>query len=271
VERERSAQQVVAAQGAPAPRVVAYEAEPASLDRAFMVMERVPGRPQMVIQFPQLLGKVPSLFTLPRRHAGAMRLVHGLDAQPLLDAFAAVGIDRRHAGPEHWLDGSGEQIDEYGLDGLRPGLEWLYAHRPPDPARPAICHGDLFGANILETNGAVTGLVDWNLVTVAEPAFDLGGQIAGNEMSAVPGPRALQLAVMGFGRLLARALRNAYAEVDADRVRFYSAMRAFTEMTYKLAAMTRVRRTGTPERMATWRPDQCARYFLDRTGVRVEI
>jgi aminoglycoside phosphotransferase (APT) family kinase protein len=42
VERERCAQQVVSAQGVPAPRVVAYEPEPSSLDRPFMVMERLP-------------------------------------------------------------------------------------------------------------------------------------------------------------------------------------------------------------------------------------
>ncbi len=271
VERERCAQEVVAAQGAPAPRVLAYEAEPGSLDRPFMVMERLPGRPQMVSEFPQLLLQAPRLFTLPRRHAGAMHIVHALDAQPLIDAFAAAGIDRRNAGPEHWLDGSGEQITEWSLDGLRPGLEWLYVNRPPDPPRVSICHGDLFGANILEARGVVTGLIDWNLVTVAEPAFDLGGQIAGNEMSAIAGPRVAQLAVMGFGRLLARGLRTAYGDIDGDRVRYYAAMRAFTETAFKLAAQARVAKTGVPERMATWRPEQCARYFLDRTGVRVDI
>jgi aminoglycoside phosphotransferase (APT) family kinase protein len=271
VERERYAQEVVCAQGAPAPRVLACEAEPRGLDRPFMIMERRPGRPQMVIEFPQLLLQTPRLFTLPRRHAAAMHLVHALDAQPLIDAFAAAGIDRRHAGPEHWLDGAGALIAEWGFDDLRPGLEWLYANRPPDPARVVICHGDLFGANILETRGVVTGLIDWNLVTVAEPAFDLGGQIAGNEMTAVPGPRVLQVAAMGFGQLLARGLRKAYGQIDDDRVRYYAAMRAFCEMTFKLAAMARVERTRVPERMATWRPDQCARYFLDRTGVRVEL
>lgn len=270
VERERCAQEVVAAQGAPAPKVLACEPEPASLDRAFMVMERLPGRPQMNIEFPQMLLQAPRLFTLPRRHAGAMRLVHALDAQPLIDAFAAAGIDRRHAGPEHWLDGAGELIDQWELRGLRAGLEWLLTNRPPDPSRVSICHGDLFGANILETKGVVTGLIDWNLVTVAEPAFDLGGQIAANQMSAVPGPRVVQLAVMGFGRLLARGLSRAYGAIDDDRVAYYAAMRAFTEMTFKLAAQARVAKTGVPERMATWRPEQCARYFLDRTGVRVE-
>lgn len=271
VERERCAQEVVSAQGAPAPKVLACEPEPASLDRPFMVMARMPGRPQMNIEFPQLLVQAPRLASLPRRHAGAMHLIHALDAQPLIDAFAAAGIDRRNAGPEHWLDRSGELIADWELHGLRPGLDWLYENRPPDPPRVSICHGDLFGANILEADGVVTGVIDWNLVTAAEPAFDLGGQIAGNEMSAIPGPRPLQLVVMGFGRLLARGLRKAYGEIDDDRVRYYASMRAFCEMTFKLVQQARVAKTGIPERMATWRPEQCARYFLDRTGIRVDI
>jgi aminoglycoside phosphotransferase (APT) family kinase protein len=225
----------------------------------------------LVIEFPMLLAYAPSLVTLPRRHAAAMHLVHGLDARPLIDAFAEVGIDRYNAGPEHWFDRSEEQIDTYGLEGLRPGLDWLRANRPPDPERVSICHGDLFGANILERRGKVTGIIDWPLVTIAEPAFDLGGQIAANEMSAVPGPKALGYAVMGFGKLLARGLRKAYGPIDRDVVGYYSAMRAFTETAFKLSAMERVRRTGVPERMATWRPAQCARYFLDRTGCRIEV
>ena len=48
-------------------------------------------------------------------------------------------------------------------------------------------------------------------------------------------------------------------------------MRALSEGVYKLAAQARVRETGVPERMPTWQPKQCARYFLDRTGVAVDI
>jgi aminoglycoside phosphotransferase (APT) family kinase protein len=273
VRRERCAQDVVAAQGVPAPRVFASDEGTDVLGRPFMLMERMRGRPQMVIQFPQLLGQAPRLLSLPRRHAAAMAMVHALDASPLFDAFEAAGIDARSAGPDHWLDGAESSIETWELDRLRPALDWFRTNRPPEPARPSICHGDLFGANVLEESGRVTGIIDWNLVTIGDPAIDIGGQVAGYEMSAVPGPRAVQLGVMGFGKLLARGLRREYAryrDIPASSIRYYAAMRAFTEMTFQLDAERRIRMTGIAERLPTWRPEQCARYVFDRTGVDVE-
>jgi aminoglycoside phosphotransferase (APT) family kinase protein len=272
VRRERCAQEVVAAQGVPAPRVVACEDEAGSLDAPFMLMERLPGRVQLAIDFPRVLIEVPKLITMHHRHAEAMRMVHRLDAQPLLDAFEAAGIDRRAAGPDHWLDLSDEWIERWRLDGVRPGLDWLRANRPDDPERLSINHGDFFGGNILEERGRTTGILDWNLVTVADAAFDVGGQMAVSEMSPLEAPLPIRLVATGIGQLLARGLRRAYpvSDLDADSVRYYAVMRAFTEMVYKLAAQARVRETGVPERMPTWRPKQCARYILDRTGVRVE-
>lgn len=274
VRRERCAQDVVAAAGLPAPRVLACDETPTALGRPFLVMEHLPGRPQIRIDFPGLLLEGPRLLSLPRRHAAAMRQLHALDPAPLLQAFAQAGIDRRAAGPEHWLDVAETTISRWGLDGLHAGLAWLRANRPPDPPRLSICHGDLFGANVLEQHGRVSGLVDWNCVTVADPSFDVGGQVAGYEMSAVPGPRIVQLLVVGHGQLLARGLLAEYRRAHPlaeDRIRYYAAMRAFVELTHKLGREAEVRTTGVSQRMPTWRPDQCARYFRRRTGVALGI
>jgi len=61
IRRERCAQDVVSAQGVPAPRVLLCEDTAGALGRPFMVMERLPGRPQMVIEFPGLLAHAPRL------------------------------------------------------------------------------------------------------------------------------------------------------------------------------------------------------------------
>jgi aminoglycoside phosphotransferase (APT) family kinase protein len=267
VRRECLAQQVAAAQGVPAPRVVACEPD---RDPPFMVMERLVGRPQMVIAFPSIFLEVPRLFTLPRRHAKALNLVHSLDAAPLAEAFAAAGIDGT---PKGWLDRTDLLIERWRLDGLRPALEWLRSNAPPADAI-AICHGDLFGANILERRGRITGIIDWALVTVTDPAFDLGGQLAAYEMSATPGPYVFQLLSIAFGRLLAWGLRGSYRKyrkIPRATITYYSVMRAFTEMTFKLALTAEMERTGETIRLATWRPPQCARYIRRRTGVRVTI
>ena len=237
-----------------------------------MLMERLPGRVQLAIDFPRVLIEVPKLVTMHHRHAEAMRMVHRLDAQPLLDAFEAAGsTGARRAGPLARSLDSGSSVG--GSRATRPGLDWLRANRPDDPQRLSINHGDFFGGNILEERGRITGILDWNLVTVADAAFDVGGQMAVSEMSPLEAPLPIRLAATGIGQLLARGLRRAYpvSNLDADTVRYYAVMRAFTEMVYKLAAQARVRETGVPERMPTWRPKQCARYILDRTGVRVEL
>jgi len=274
VRREQCAQEVVSAQGVPAPRVLACDSTSAWLGRPFMVMERLPGRPQMVVEFPRLLVEVPRLFSLPRRHAAAMHMVHALDVAPLLRAFEAAGIDRRSAGPERWLDSSEAMITRWGLDGLRPGLDWLRSHPPPAPSRLTICHGDLFGANILEDGGRVTGIVDWNLVTVADPAFDVGRQIAAYDMSPVPGPSIIQPIAIGVGKLLALGLQREYSrfgELSEEAVGYYGAMRAFTELAFKIGLQAEARATGVVRRMPTWKPEQCARYFRRRTGVSIDL
>ena len=273
IRRERCAQDAVSAQGVPAPRVLACEDTAGSLERPFMIMELLPGRPQIAIDFPGILIEAPRLFTLPRRHAAAINMVHALDATQLLRAFEMAGIDRRAAGPEHWLDGADATIARWGLAYLRPGLEWLRSQRLAEPQRYAICHGDFFGANILEKRGRVTGIIDWNLVTVADPAFDVGGQIAVYEMSPVPGPRVMQLTATGFGQLLAREFRRAYRRyrtIAEEKIRYYAVMRAFTELTFKLGLVAEGAATGASRRMPTWRPDQCARYIKRRTGVAIE-
>lgn len=274
VVRERCAREVVAAQGGPAPRVLAFERKRDELGGAFMVMEFLEGRPQMVIEFPQIVLEVPRLFTLPRRHAKAMNLVHSLDAQPLIERFAANGIDRRAAGPDNWLDRAEEWMVRWDLDGLRPALDWLRTNRPDEPSRPSICHGDLFGANIRERRGHVTGIIDWSLTSVGDPAYDIGGQLAAYEMSATPGPYVFQALSIAFGRVLAwgfRASYRRYRRIPRETVRYYSVYRAFIEMTFKLGTMAETQATGVVRRMPTWRPGQCARYIRRRTGVRVVI
>ena len=274
VRRERCAQEVVSAQGVPAPRVLVCEDAAGVLDWPFMVMERLRGQIQLGAEFPRVVIEVPRLFTLSKRHAPALAMVHALDAQPLLDCFAQAGITERESGPGYWLDLSERFIDEWSLDGLRAGLAWLRANAPLPPARASICHGDLFGGNILEEDGRITGILDWNLATVASPEFDVGGQIAVAEMSPVPAPPPIPWIALAVGRGLARGLRRHYPRFESLSpvwLTYYAAMRAFTELTFKLRTRARIRATGVPERMPTWKPAQCARYFRRRTGVRVDI
>src|SRR5262249_44542216 len=56
---------------------------------------------------------------------------------------------------------------------LEPAMTWLFDHRPTTEQRRVICHGDFHPQNILMAHGTVTGVIDWPIATVAEPAFDV--------------------------------------------------------------------------------------------------
>jgi aminoglycoside phosphotransferase (APT) family kinase protein len=152
--RERDIQNAVAGLGFPAPRVLAASADPRALDGAFLIMERMPGRPMLEVR------KIGVAAVLSRTQLQ----LHALDAGPLL--HAAMTFDAL-------LDQFGRRIAARSLHRLGKGLDWLTAHRPAEAARPVICHGDFHPQNILMENGAVTGVIDWPNALVADAAYDV--------------------------------------------------------------------------------------------------
>jgi len=152
--RERDIQNAVAGLGFPAPRVLAASADPAVLDGAFLIMERMPGRPMLEVR------KIGVAAILSRTQ---LRL-HALDADPLGRTVMTF---------DGLLDMFGRRIATRSIHGLGRALGWLTAHRPAEAARPVICHGDFHPQNILMEDGVVTGVIDWPNALVADPAFDV--------------------------------------------------------------------------------------------------
>jgi aminoglycoside phosphotransferase (APT) family kinase protein len=152
--RERDIQNAVAGLGFPAPRVLAASADPGALDGAFLIMERMPGRPMLEVR------KIGVAAVLSRTQ---LRL-HALDSGPLLRA--AMTFDGL-------LDQFGRRIAARSIHGLGGGLDWLTAHRPAEAARLVICHGDFHPQNILMEAAVVTGVIDWPNALVADPAYDV--------------------------------------------------------------------------------------------------
>jgi aminoglycoside phosphotransferase (APT) family kinase protein len=152
--RERDIQNAVAGLGFPAPRVLAASADPGALDGAFLIMERMPGRPMLEVR------KIGVAAVLSRTQLQ----LHALDAGPLLPA--AVTFDGL-------LAEFGRRIAARSLHGLGRGLDWLTVHRPAEATRPVICHGDFHPQNILMEHGVVTGVIDWPNALVAHPAYDV--------------------------------------------------------------------------------------------------
>jgi aminoglycoside phosphotransferase (APT) family kinase protein len=160
--RERAVQNALAMLGYPAPRVLAASANPVPLGGAFLVMERMPGRPMLEVR------KWGIAAVLVR-----MQLwLHDLDVDGLRRA-----VDQEGGGDLPSFDGLladlGRRVADRPMEGLARAMRWLHEKRPPEPTHPVMCHGDFHPQNILMSGAAVTGVLDWPNAVLADPAYDV--------------------------------------------------------------------------------------------------
>lgn len=254
--RERDIQNAVADLGFPTPRVLAASADPGALGRAFLIMERMPGRPMLEVR------KVGVAAVLSRTH---LRL-HALDAAPLLRV--AMTFDAL-------LDQFGRRIAARSIRGLGKALDWLVAHRPAETAQPVICHGDFHPQNILMKDGVVTGVIDWPNALVADPEFDVATTrtilgFAPLELSTLPAvARVLLRAARPL--LLARYLAG-YRRgrpIDEGTLGYYEAaacMRHLVRIGDQRLAAAEAGRAPGPLDASTFGERLCAR-FARITGI----
>jgi aminoglycoside phosphotransferase (APT) family kinase protein len=58
---------------------------------------------------------------------------------------------------------------------IRAAIRWLRANPPPPPAKIAVVHGDYRTGNFLfDTQGAIHGVLDWEMAHLGDPLEDLG-------------------------------------------------------------------------------------------------
>jgi aminoglycoside phosphotransferase (APT) family kinase protein len=227
--RERVTQNAVAAQGYPAPRVLAATTDPVPLGGPFLVMERLPG---MVLIDAQRLGLAGVLVEAQAR-------LHALKAEPLLAALdqEAGSGGRRTVGIDSYLQALDRRIAHASLEGLKPVMRWLQEHRP-SPGPPVICHGDFHPRNLLVAAGRLTGVLDWPNALVADAEFDVATTL--NILRFVPAdlavPSKVTRALARIARpiLIARYLTGYRRRraLDRDRLAYYevaTAMRALVQ------------------------------------------
>ena len=113
---------------------------------------------------------------------------------------------------------------------LRFALGWLDDHAPSTERRPVVCHGDVGPGNFLFSDGAVTGLLDWELCHLGDPHDDLG-------MLAL---RAHQLNAFGDLDEDLRHYRSVSGlDVDAGQVRFHRAVALVLGLTTSVMQLDR--------------------------------
>src|SRR5271156_6116500 len=100
--------------------------------------------------------------------------LHQLPVEPLIRALEQQGLPLEKITLDSRMKRLRDLVEQPALAGLRPGVAWLDAHRVPDSQPPVICHCDFQPFNILAENGRVIGVLDWEHLTLAGAAMDLG-------------------------------------------------------------------------------------------------
>jgi aminoglycoside phosphotransferase (APT) family kinase protein len=237
---EAAVQNALAAQGYLAPRVMLVETDVAVLGGAFLVMERLEGRPlaegvdelvagggigrtlRLLAEIPRTLDRIATVW------ADCQADLHALPVEPVLRAIEAAGLPSSLVTVDGVLVSLDRAIDRLGLTGLRAVHDWLAGHRPPVPAALSVCHCDFHPLNILSDGGRATGVIDWGSVMVGDAALDVGGTLANLGTVPVGGSGPLRHLARGLVRLALWRYRRAYARrraLDESAVRYYQVLR----------------------------------------------
>jgi aminoglycoside phosphotransferase (APT) family kinase protein len=244
--RETAVQEEVVRQGFPAPRVLLSGEADDGLGRAFMVMERVQGRPPL----PEVMGTTAlaaigrAAIRLPDLLARTAARLHALDPGPLRSKLE--GVDGALVDVGDLLALLAERASEAQRPDLAAAAQHMLSTRPPSE-REAICHGDLHPFNILVDDDGQITVVDWTVALMADPAFDLGFTAMIMALAPIAIPRPLRRPVRAASRWGSREFLRRYrhhapaneSSLTDDVLAWYTAvhgLRALVEVSDWIAA-----------------------------------
>jgi aminoglycoside phosphotransferase (APT) family kinase protein len=216
-----------------APRMYARCEDPAIIGSVFHVMERRHGvvvrdeEPPPIRNQPEIRRRVSLALV------DALADLHGID-------IAEAGLS--HLGKPHgfverqvrgWTDrwNRSKTSDVPEMDAVG---RWLVESLPPNPARPAIVHGDFKLDNLMldaADPARLVAVLDWEMAALGDPLVDLGILLAYWVATAPPGHQdALTTVTTSPGWLTAAELVERYAARsgrDLTRLKFYEAFALF--------------------------------------------
>ncbi len=231
--------------GLPAPRILLVEPSAEVLGAPYVVMEMLPGRAflrgveplRFARDFPKLVRSWPDQF------AAVLETLGRVDGKSVLDVMERRGVPERFALSTRHLDWAEAILT--GENALDDAVGWLRANEPPPLERPVLVHGDLWPGNVLMRDGTASGLVDWTMGAVGDPALDVGFARVGFLLmpEPFPPPSPLRQLVHAAGVRIAEDIEErCTASVGGHvRVRYYEALRCVVQ----LAAVVAERRSDT--------------------------
>jgi aminoglycoside phosphotransferase (APT) family kinase protein len=262
--RERATHNALVALGYAAPRVVLASTEARWLGAAFLIMERLAGKPLPEVA---LLGMARIVAELQAR-------LHALDSEAFLASLAREGMALESFTFDAYLDQLAGRVARTPLAGLARGIDWLVERRPAVAGPRAICHGDFHPYNILMAAGRVTGVLDWPHAIVADPAFDVASTLVILKlvpMNVSDLPAGVRWLATVARPLLVGSYRRRYGrhrELDQEKLQYYEAA-ACMKALVKAAELRRAS-SGSPEAntlFASTFTDRVVEHFQRLTGI----
>lgn len=226
VLREAAAHAALEKAGFRVPRVLLAEPDPAPLGAPFLVMERLPGETMAV-----KTNGLALLLTLPGQMAEIHASLHRVDAELLRESARTFGVDLAIMGVDADVESVARRIERAGLGGLSEGARWLARNRPTPRQADVICHGDFHPLNIMVEGTALSGVIDWGGVTLAEPSYDIAGPRVIAFYASVPA--RWRGAVYLARRLMVRRYMSVYraaAPLDTGNLPYYEAIRMLSAL-----------------------------------------
>jgi aminoglycoside phosphotransferase (APT) family kinase protein len=263
-----------------APRVIIAECDSDQFGGMFVVMERLPGRgflrgvrwDQFVADFPKVCIRWPGVLV-----EVAERL-HQVDPAPVLAAAAKSGIEASKLMAHRHIEVVAANLGAFGDRRTDEALAWMTENEPAQLDAPSIIHGDLWPANVLMRRGRLTGLVDWTMAGIGDPALDLGFACAGLALmpAPLPPPSPIRQGIHAAGKNLAQRVREQYlnrVQMTAQRIEFYEALRCLVELSAVLSYRHRSNSDGAGSRKPPWDKgvNALVGHFMNITGVPIAI
>jgi len=236
--------------GYPVPKVHSTSIKGDVFGGSFMIMDFMTGQP--LVNEPE--AQIPSLLAKAHLH------LHSIDATVVEKELRKAGISKMHVsfGPRfNWVK---EQIENGGHEWLAPALDWIVEHRPKEPERLALLHGDFHPLNILVWEGRVSGVLDWSTFLIGDPAMDIA-ITRFLRMVAFP----YYLDHIDWSRLIGLYSEHYLGErsVDSERIGYFEVYRNFMSL---LEGIMGHRGWGHPDTMV-----RLSKYFLERTGIKISL
>lgn len=169
--REFEAMRRLRQAGFPVPQVFWLESAPAWLERPFVIMERIPGRPidaHFLAASPEKQEELLALF------CRLLVDLHALDPRSVLPGDPAAAEDTP-AIMQRELARVQTRYADLGQHEFAPIIEWLRARSAQVRwLPPCLVHRDYHGQNILVRDDGAPFVIDWGNIRVSDRRADLG-------------------------------------------------------------------------------------------------